>query len=35
MVKKRNPETGKLEEIDDYHFFDVEGRFPTEEDEYQ
>ena len=28
MVKLRNPKTGKIEEIDDYHYFDVEGVFP-------
>lgn len=33
MVKLRNPKTGKIEEIDDYHFFDIKGRFPTKEDE--
>ena len=37
MVKIKNPETEKLEEVDDYHYFDVEGEFPnntTEEQEW-
>jgi len=29
MVKLRNPKTGKMEEVDDYHYFDVVGRFPS------
>jgi len=28
MVKLKNPLTGKMEEVDDYYFFDVKGRFP-------
>ena len=28
MVKLRNPKTGKIEEVDDYHYFDVTGKFP-------
>jgi len=28
MVKLRNPETGKMEEVDDYHYFDESGEFP-------
>lgn len=28
MVRLFNPVTNKYEEVDDYHYFDVKGRFP-------
>jgi len=28
MAKLKNPMTGKYEEVDDYHYFDVTGEFP-------
>ena len=31
MVKLKNPETNKYEDVDDYHYFDVKGHFPTAE----
>jgi len=32
MVMLRNPISGKMEEIDDYHYFDVMGHFPVYKD---
>ena len=31
MVKLFNPETKRLEEVDDYHAFDVLGYFPSDD----
>ena len=30
MVRLKNPDTGKMEEVDDYHYFDVTGHFPKQ-----
>lgn len=32
MVRLFNPVTNRMEEIDDYEYFDVTGRFPRTED---